>query len=172
MTESVLIAGIGSPMRGDDAAGIAIAEALESRFKEPVRVLKWLGDPWTLLSMCDSVRLLILVDAAQATDAWQPGSARKLRYPQDADVLAKTTLRDLHSADIAHVLEMGAKLNVLPDDVWIYALAGSQFEVGSPITPEVRLGARALQLRVKADVRRYVARMKATGDEEREVRYA
>lgn len=140
----ILIVGLGRPRHGDDAIGLNIVADLDSRLRGVARCV---ADPsgWGLLDAIDGVDLLILVDAAQAHEALPAGSWRRIDYHREPSLLADSGLRGTHSADLASILEMARALGTLPENVWIYAVAGDRFEPESEPSEAVMSAAEAVR---------------------------
>ena len=68
----VLVIGIGNAYRGDDAAGLAVAEWLRATAPPEIEVMRHEGEPVSLLETWDQVPVVYLVDA-MASGA-EPGS--------------------------------------------------------------------------------------------------
>ncbi len=122
--------GVGNVWRGDDGAGPAVAAALGGEVTEsPLRVIElWAG-----------TRHAIVVDAAcsgapAGTIHHFDASARPLE--------AGATRHSTHAFGLADAIEVARMLDRLPARLDVYAIEGSDFTLGSTLSPPV---ARAVQ---------------------------
>ncbi len=129
MNPKLLIVGIGNRMRGDDAAGILLADALADRLGGAARVESNPYMLWNLLQTGTKQPFLALVDAAQANPGFQVGQWRRFNFPEEVDQISEAVLRNTHSVDVVSMLQLGQTLSILPPHVRIYAVAGSDFQM-------------------------------------------
>jgi len=102
--EIISIIGVGSPLMGDDGAGVEVVEALERRDLPPgVRVIDGgTGGPG-LIGYFDEADVVILVDAADFGAA--PGTVRVFA-PGEIDLAVEDPGLSLHEIDLAGVLAL------------------------------------------------------------------
>jgi hydrogenase maturation protease len=131
MTKRARIVGFGNPDRGDDAAGLLVARRLRELGIESADES---GDPLSLIESWGNADDLIIVDAV-VTGA-RPGTitARELQRSSIAPVEGETST---HGFGIAQAIDLGRKLNCLPERIQIYGIEGTRFEVGAPPSMEV-----------------------------------
>jgi hydrogenase maturation protease len=129
-----LVAGIGSSLRGDDAAGLEVARGVRSAGAR-VRVVELEGEPIDLLEAVGDAPELVLVDAVVAgapagTVHRRDLSGSAARLPV-AGVLA-------HTFGLADTVELARVLGRLPPRVELYAIEGSCFAIGAPMGAAVQ----------------------------------
>jgi hydrogenase maturation protease len=133
-----LIAGVGSPILGDDGVGIAAARQCKDiyRYHEDVDVVEIGTGGFSLLDIVQGYDRLILLDAM--IRGASPGTV---------DILNETELNGIvhfgagHEADLATTLALGRKLATrpLPEDVHIIAVEVLDITTFSEsLSPEVQ----------------------------------
>ncbi len=107
----VLVIGIGNTYRGDDAAGLAVAEWLRAAVPPDVEVVRHEGEPISLLEEWDRVPVVYLVDA-MASGA-EPGNVCRFDAA-DGPLTARFRPRGSHALGVADAIELGRALGRLP----------------------------------------------------------
>jgi hydrogenase maturation protease len=126
----VIVIGVGNSWRGDDAAGLAVAE----RLRGAVEVVEHEGDGAALLAEWRDRDHVVVVDAA-ASDA-APGSVR--RFDANAGPLPARLLRSsTHAFGVADAVELARALACLPRRLEVYAIEGADFSAGAALSPPV-----------------------------------
>ena len=140
------VVGVGSELRGDDAAGLLVARLLRDAVPPGVDVRESDGDVGRLLELMDGVDRLLLVDAA--ADGRAPGTVRRLG-PAGAGTTARAST---HLLGVAEALGLATALGGLPPRVALYTISGASF-AGRRVTPAVLAGARAAAAAVLRELR-------------------
>ncbi len=156
MSTGVLIAGLGRPCHGDDAAGLLIAQELGRRLGPPVEVVTDQTGGWEVINSLAGHSLLVIVDAALRAPGFEPGNVKRLVYPRDASAIMKRSDRDTHALSIDAVLRLGQVVDRLPPEAWIYAVAGQHFGPELDLSPAVMRGLGHVVETVESDVRRWI----------------
>jgi hydrogenase maturation protease len=130
--DTVLIAAIGNPDRGDDGVGQAVTRRLRESACVGVRVLECSGDVLELVDEWAGCAMAILIDASDP--AGDPGRIRRLdlissRLP--ADFAQNST----HAFGLAETVELARALSQLPQQFVIYLIEGERFDIGAPLSP-------------------------------------
>lgn len=135
----VLIAGCGRAQRRDDQLGLLVAERLLRKPLRAVRIIQSQAPGVDLLSELADVGLLIVVDAARGLP---DGSWRRFELSPPAGRGDRLQLKgwnrhpgSCHSLSVADALIVGDELGILPPEVWVYALAGTDFGYGEELSP-------------------------------------
>lgn len=119
---STLVLALGNPLRGDDGAGAAVLERLETFALPPDTVLLEGGTPGleTVLLLQGFARVLI-VDAAEMG---QPAGAWRCFRPDEVRLQARDLyLRGtLHYAGLAEALNLAEALDLLPPHIEIFGI--------------------------------------------------
>lgn len=134
MTARVI--GVGSELRGDDAAGLLVARLLRDRAPAGVDVRESDGEVGLLLELMAGVDRLLLVDAA--VDGHPPGTVRRLGATGAGATARATT----HRLGPAEALGLAEALGALPASVGLYTISARSFH-GARVTPAVAAGVRA-----------------------------
>ena len=137
---TILVIGMGNPDCGDDAVGRLVARALRGRLLQGVRIEEADGVATSLLARLDGVEAAYLVDACVSGAA--PGALHRFdasHAPLPAARFGVST----HGMGLADALELARTLGTLPSLCVVYAVEGSSFAPGTPVSPAV---ARALPL--------------------------
>ncbi len=156
MTQRVLIIGAGNLVCGDDALGPEAAARLADVLGDSVRAETNDRVLWNVVDGTDRPELLVLVDAAAASEALPAGQWCRIKYPADAHRLDEQGFRDTHSLNLRSTLELAKGLGTLPENVWIYGMAGATFACGSPLSTLVQQRLPALVSRIETDVRSWL----------------
>ena len=147
----VLVIGVGNRFRGDDAAGPAVAEGLDS---EGIDAIEHAGDGMQLMALWDGADRVIIVDAMRGGLA--PGTIQ--RFDAVLERLDETTFTHFsHEIGVAAGVELARTLGRLPSRLIVYGIEGRSFGLGDALSPDV---ARA----VKETVRRIVAEFENQAD--------
>ena len=121
-----VVIGIGNALRGDDAAGVVVAERLGGMAcdEEPSRLIEaWEG--------ADSV---VLIDTV--VSGGQPGTLHRFDA-SEAPIPARALRSSTHAIGLAETIELARALGRLPARIVVYGIEGASFEAGAPLSPEV-----------------------------------
>lgn len=124
-----VLIGIGNSFRGDDAAGLKVAEACGGIALES-------PDAAEILATWEGAAELIVVDAVESGAA--PGFIHRIdasARPLPAELF--TT--DSHHFGLAQAIELGRALGRLPARVLVYGIEGRSFGYEEAISEEVRV---------------------------------
>jgi len=137
------VIGCGNAERGDDRAGLLVAERLRQL---GFRAEAHFGDSLSLFEKWSAADRVVVVDAVM-TGA-PPGTvfAWDRELPHVPDGLSVSS----HGFDIAKALELAQALEKLPAHLRIYGIEGRQFELGSNLSPEVERAVEAVVQRIAA----------------------
>jgi hydrogenase maturation protease len=144
------VLGLGNPILGDDAAGLAVAADLERRLaRQPlpgVEVLTSARGGFELIDLLAGFDRVILVDSLTVPDA-EPGRIRRLDL---ADVSGSARLVCGHEISVATAFELAARLAIpMPRAVSIHAIeVADATTFGETLTPPVAAAVRELARRV------------------------
>jgi hydrogenase maturation protease len=137
----MLVIGCGNRQRGDDGAGILVAERLrESGLNADPRT----GDAVDLIEAWDGADDVIVVDAvvtgapAGTVQAWD-----SLQSLVSLNPTAST-----HGLGVAEAVKLAHILGRLPTRLRVYGVEGRRFEAGAEISPEVLRGVEEIVRRI------------------------
>jgi hydrogenase maturation protease len=148
MSRTVVI-GVGNPLRGDDGAGVAVAERLRERVPSGVEVVACSEEPSRLMDAWKGADAVVLVDTV--TSGAVPGTLHRFDASEDA-VPARTFRSSTHAIGIAETIELARALGRLPRRVRIYGIEAAGFATGTELTPAVEATVDALVDAVLADL--------------------
>ena len=141
-----LVVGVGNPWRGDDAAGLEVADRVrEEAGNVAVETLE--GDASALVHLWAGHDDVALVDAASS--GAPPGTLHELRAG-DGSLQAGALRSSTHAFGVADAVGLAAALGRLPAHLEIYAIEGQDFSLGAPLSPAVARTADALATRLAA----------------------
>jgi hydrogenase maturation protease len=130
------VVGIGHRDRGDDTAGLEVADRL--RGQDGLDVLYGAADGPGLLTQIEDRPLAVFVDSARGGGA--VGSILRLQ-PGAASHGGATSS---HGNALAEALALGDALGCLPTRLAILAVVGERFGIGDAMSPSVRAALPAL----------------------------
>ncbi|MEU6430809.1 hydrogenase maturation protease [Microbispora sp. NPDC046973] len=135
MGDSVVI-GLGSDLRGDDAAGLEVARLLRGTLPPSVAVVENSGDPAALVEAWSGAALAIVVDAVSS--GAPPGTVHMpLHLPARSLPRAGS-----HALGLADAVALGRALGRLPGELVVAGIEGGDFTPGAPMTPQVLAAVR------------------------------
>ena len=141
----MLIIGCGNRERGDDGAGILVAERLR---KLGIEADTRTGEAADLIEAWQGADDVIVVDAVvtgapvgtvQVWDGRQP-------------LASVRTTASTHGFGVAEAIELARVLNRLPIRLRVYGIVGRRFEPGAEISPEVQRAVEEVVRRIIDDV--------------------
>lgn len=170
----ILIVGCGRWFCCDDQVGLLVAQALKAKGLAGVRVIPSENPGADLPGCLSNEALLIVIDAAAADDkhppgAWQridaiadrgrilSGSSDPIRHDAIRAPVVPTTSRcaNTHMIGVNVALDLAVALDVLPETVWLYAIAIDAAERGEAVTPALEHAALEVTDAVAIDIHRW-----------------
>jgi hydrogenase maturation protease len=149
----VLVVGLGSPDRGDDAVGpqvaALVAQSVIARHLDGVHVVER-EDPTALVDLLDPAGptgawdAVVVVDAVRSGAA--PGVVTILEVGSGGQDLATRGARldpgpaGTHGFGLAGAIELARALDRLPPSVVVVGVEAVRFDHGAPLSPGVRAG--------------------------------
>ena len=128
-----LVVGVGNPLRGDDAVGLAVARLARARLAA-AHVVESEGEPTRLLDLWEGATRAVVVDAALGTGA--PGTVTTIDVGDER--LPPAFFRaSTHHVSLGEVVELARALGRLPEVTLVVAVEGDCFETGAPLSPAV-----------------------------------
>ena len=133
-----LVIGLGSPDRGDDAVGPAVARAVAARM--PAVAVVDHEDPTALLDLWTGHGPVVVVDAVRS--GAQAGTVHWLETgrsgpPVSTRAWTHTGRGGTHAVGLAEMVELGRALGRLPAHLVIVGVEAESFDHGAPLTPRV-----------------------------------
>lgn len=122
---------LGSPYRGDDAAGPLVAQRLR---EAGAALLDCDDEPTRLLDAWAGLELVVVVDAVRS--GAEPGTLHRVEAV-DGKLPRDLGLASTHAFGIAEALELGRALGRAPRHVVVHGVEGERFGMGDPPSPAV-----------------------------------
>lgn len=142
----MLIIGCGNRQRGDDGAGILVAERLrELGIEADMRI----GEAVDLVEAWKGADEVIVIDTV-VTGA-PSGTVRVWNGRHQVASIRNNT--STHTLGVAGAIELAYVLDQLPIRLRVYGIEGSRFELGAEISPQVQRAVAEVVGRIIADLR-------------------
>jgi hydrogenase maturation protease len=121
-----VVIGVGNALRGDDGAGIAVAQRLHG--------LACDEEPSRLIEAWEGAGAAILVDSV--VSGAPPGTLH--RFDASTEPIPARALRSsTHAIGLAETIELARALGKLPARVVVYGIEGASFDAGAALSPDV-----------------------------------
>jgi hydrogenase maturation protease len=121
-----VVIGIGNALRGDDGAGVAVAERL--------RGVACDEEPSRLIEAWEGAEAVVLIDTV--VSGAPPGTLH--RFDASAEPIPARALRSsTHAIGLGETIELARALGKLPPHVVVYGIEGASFATGAPLSPDV-----------------------------------
>jgi len=135
----LLVVGLGSPDRGDDAVGPVVARRFAALALPGIRVIER-EDPTSLIDLWGGYDVAVVIDAVRSTGV--PGSLVVLESGGDAgplpeDAWARTGRGGTHAFGLAASVELSRALDRLPRRVVLVGILAAGFEPGEGLSQPV-----------------------------------
>ncbi len=159
----IILVGCGRSHRRDDQAGLIAARRLSANLPPGVSIVETEAPAIDMLNHAASAQLLIIVDSALAGGPMPPGAWKKFVWSRLEAPGEQDHEEPLHLAGSSHLLgvfdmlRLGRELSLLPPDIWIYAVAASDFGYGNGLSRPVETGVRQMVQCIQADVEAWLA---------------
>lgn len=135
----MLVIGVGTPDRGDDAVGWWVAEQLAEVCETAVSG----GDPASMIELWEHHSDVVVVDATRCERA--PGTVTVVDLIDQR--LPQGTVASGHGSGPLEAVELAESRGALPSSLTMVGIDGCDFEPGHPMSPEVERGAeRAVEI--------------------------
>lgn len=144
-----LVIGVGNHDRGDDAAGLAVADRVRAADMPGVAVIQLEGDQLGLLDAWSGAAEVYVVDAVCSGS--RPGTV--FRFDAARRLPHGFSHRGTHTFSLADVVELARALGALPPRLTGYGIEGSRFDLGAALSPETSDGVREVADRLLSELR-------------------
>lgn len=145
-----VVIGVGNPDRGDDGVGVKVAQALEGRLPPGVALRTRTGDMLALIEDWAGYDHAICVDAAAPINA--PGRIHRIDIAHEP-LPSAPSLASSHGIGLAEAVSLAQRIGAAPRTLVVYAIEGSSFDLGAPLTPAVADAVAKVAARVLAEVK-------------------
>jgi len=130
----VVVVGVGNAYRGDDGAGLAVAERLRERVPAGVDVVTCEQEASRVIDAIEDREAAVLVDASSSGSA--PGTVHRFDASADA-VPARAFRSSTHAFGVGEAVELARALGKLPPRVVVFGVEGKEFAAGEGLSPAV-----------------------------------
>ncbi len=144
-----IILGIGNPDRGDDAAGRSVAQFLRQQNPRDVEIIEHNGEATSLLAQISGASVALIVDACSA--GAPPGTVHRFNVCAAPLPQAQIGL-STHGMGLTEAIELARALRQLPTRCVVYAVEGTQFDIGAGLSPPVLAAIRDVAARIVAEL--------------------
>lgn len=149
MSERRVVIGVGNPYRGDDGAGLAVAERARACLPAEVDVLECEQEPTRLLDAWEAAEAAVVVDAV--VSGAPPGTVH--RYDaSDSPLPARVFRSSTHAFGVGDAVELARTLGRLPSRIVVYGVEGANFEAGAALSPPVLAAVDDVVRRLEEDL--------------------
>ncbi|MDQ7051527.1 MAG: hydrogenase maturation protease [candidate division KSB1 bacterium] len=150
---TITIIGLGQPYRGDDAAGLNVAERLADLQNESIRVIPFLGDATELMHLWKNAAWLILIDAAKSG---QPAGTIHHFDAHQRPLPSFLSSWSSHAFGLPEAITLARQFGQLPPRIEVYGIEGERFSMGEPMTPAVAAACRKVAGMIRKQVQAYL----------------
>jgi hydrogenase maturation protease len=146
----VLVIGVGSAYRGDDAVGLVVAQRLQEERLDHVTIVPTAGEGTGLLTLWQGTDAVVLVDAVW-TGA-RPGTL--YRFEVGARPLPALFSRlSTHAFGVAEAIALARALRQLPPMLVVYGVEGATFAAGMGLSAAVAAAVPQVVAQVRQELR-------------------
>jgi hydrogenase maturation protease len=131
--DAAVVVGIGNPMRGDDAVGMAVVDRLRMDGCAAELAVSD-GDPGELLDLWEGAAGVVIVDAMSTG---RPAGTVAVVDASTVPLPASMRLGSSHHMGAAEAVELGRVLGRLPGRVVVVGVEGAVFTVGAGMSEAV-----------------------------------
>ena len=148
---STLVLGLGNRFMSDDGVGPRLIDCLTEQFKGyPGTEFLDLGtNAMAMLPKLKGQKKLILIDCANIKES--PGQMRSFSLAQVRSQKSKLHF-SMHQIDLMQVMDLGASLGRLPEEVLIFGIQPLSIEPGENLSFEVAAGFESYVKNIAAEV--------------------
>ncbi len=130
----ILVIGIGNAYRGDDAAGLVVAQRIRDRTAKHFSVCEHTGDGASLMELWTGVDLVIVIDAMRS--GAEPGMV--IRFDATLRPLPAAIFHNSsHTFSLPEAIELSRVLKQLPGHLIVYGVEARDFEAGANLSPVI-----------------------------------
>jgi hydrogenase maturation protease len=130
-----VVVGVGNALRGDDAAGLAVADQLRGCVPAGVEVVSCYLEPSRLIDTWAGAASAVVVDAVAS--GGEAGTLSRFDA-SEAAVPARAFRSSTHAFGVGEAIELARALGRLPRRVVVYGIEGSEFAAGGGLTASVQ----------------------------------
>ena len=146
--EKRVVIALGNQFRGDDGAGLFVADQLRKRHIA-CEIIDNISDALAIMTAWENAAFAVIVDAM--ITGKPPGTI--LRIDTDAGPVPKDLARcSSHGMGVAEAIDLSKAMGRLPVHLVIYAIEAKTFEPGIALSPEVLRAAETAAQQIEAEM--------------------
>jgi hydrogenase maturation protease len=131
---NVVVVGVGNAYRGDDGAGLAVAESVRGRLPAGVEVVTCEQEASRVIDAIEGREAAVLVDASSS--GAPPGTIHRFDASTNG-VPARSFRSSTHAFGVGEAVELARALGKLPGIVVVYGVEGETFAAGEGLSASV-----------------------------------
>jgi hydrogenase maturation protease len=145
----VVVIGVGSLDRGDDAAGREVARRLRVTCESHAEILELEGEATGILAALEKAEAAFVIDACLSGAA--AGTIRRFDVAEGLPAALSFGLSS-HGFGLAEAVELAKALGALPPRCIVYAIEGESFEISAPVSAAVTRAIEEVAMRVRDEI--------------------
>jgi hydrogenase maturation protease len=145
-----LVIGIGNEFRGDDAFGLCVAREVRALNLPGIEVIEHHGEGASLMELWKGHRAVMIIDAVKSGVA--PGTLYRLDASQ-GKIPATILTQSSHEFGVAQAIETARALGMLPPSLILFGAEAAQFELGSPMSPQLENHVQIVSSKIVEELR-------------------
>jgi hydrogenase maturation protease len=150
INRTVLVVGVGTRYRNDDAAGLIVAERLKAQVAGSATVLLHEGEGVSLMERLEAWEAAILIDAVSSG---APAGTVQRFDVKTGSLPAGVFRHSTHAFGAANAIELGRALQRLPQHLIVYGIERRDFAAGTKRSGEVEAAVARAAGRVVEEIR-------------------
>jgi hydrogenase maturation protease len=152
---TVMVIGLGNPLRGDDSVGRIVAAGVKRRNQPFLKVVESSGEVTSLMELWADSGTVIVVDAVASGGA--TGMVHRFDASQQA-LPIRFNSGSTHALGLGEAVELARALHQLPQRLIVFGIEGKRFDVGSELSTDVKRIVPQVVDRVLEEARRQMER--------------
>jgi len=148
---ALTVIGIGSRLRGDDAIGPLLIDALKERGIPDLELVDAGSDALGILEYVQDRERVLIVDACAM--GLSPGSVEIIQASRIKDVLQDDPM-SLHGLGLAEAIQMGTSLQMLPENLKIIGIEPESIQFNGSLSAPVKRALKRLVQMVQDELDR------------------
>jgi hydrogenase maturation protease len=152
----VKVIGVGNAWRGDDAAGLMVAQRLRQENFPYVEIAESPGTGTALADAWKDATRVIVVDAV--VTGGPPGAIYRFNAHDPAATFPVSSPASSHGLGVAEAVALGRLFQELPLVLIIYGIEGQNFALGDGLSPAVAAAIPEAARRIAEEIQAWLGR--------------
>ena len=116
-----------------------------------------------IFEVCRRYDLPVVVDAAEQGPNHPPGTWQRIDYRRSPDRVRARCASNAHALSVDLALKLAEQMDLLPAEVWIYAISVAPGGCGEAVSPAVHQTIQFLTQRILSDIKKWRQRREEGG---------